>query len=258
MKILTIGDIFGRTGRNIVEEELDRIGGKYDFIIANAENASHGRGLSKPVYEQLSAVGIDVFTMGNHAWGCPDIETVMRYNDNVIRPANFEGDVPGSGSVIAAARNGLRVGVINLIGRTYLQSAASSPFFSADREIQRLKPKCDIILVDFHAEATSEKMALGYYLDGRVTAVFGTHTHVQTADSKILPKGTGYITDLGMTGPTVSVLGLDKQTIVNRFLNGMPQKFTVADGRGQFCGAEFEIDENSMKVTKITRIYKEY
>ena len=257
MKILTIGDIFGRTGRDAVFEVLETLRYKVDFIIANAENAAHGRGLTRPVFGQLKNAGIDVFTTGNHTWGCPDIANVMRYNDEVIRPANFEGNVPGKGSIVATAKNGVRVGVINLIGRTYMQSVASSPFFSADAEIEAIKSKADIILVDFHAEATSEKMALGYYLDGKVSAVFGTHTHVQTADNKILPQGTGFITDLGMTGPACSVLGVDKNTIVERFLNGMPQKFTVANGKGQFCGAIFDIDENTGKTVNIERIYKD-
>ncbi len=257
MKILTIGDIFGRIGRDSVFTVLDRIANDVDFIIANAENSAHGRGLTKPVYEELKSAGINVFTMGNHVWGCPDIESVMRYNDDVIRPANFEGDIPGAGSTVITAKNGVRVGVINLIGRTYMQGPIASPFLTADNEIEKLKDKADIILVDFHAEATSEKMALGYYLDGRVSAVFGTHTHIQTADSKILSKGTGYITDLGMTGPEHSVLGLDKNTIIKRFINGMPQKFTVATGKGQFCGAIFEIDEKTGKTTGVERIYKE-
>lgn len=257
MKVLAIGDIFGRVGRDCVFAVLDRIGGQYDFIIANAENAAHGRGLTKPVYDELQKAGIDAFTLGNHAWGCPDIETVMRYSDNLVRPANFEGNVPGTGHVIITAKNGIRIGIINLIGRTYMQSCASSPFFSADEEISKIKDKCDMTFVDFHAEATSEKMAMGYYLDGRVTAVFGTHTHVQTADEKILPGGTGYITDLGMTGPTVSILGMNKQIVIDRFLNGMPQKFVTANGKGQFCGAVFEADETTGKTTKIERIYME-
>ena len=257
MKILTIGDIFGRVGRDAVFTMLDRMAGSVDFIIANAENASHGRGLTKPVYEELKNAGINVMTTGNHVWGCSDIENVMRYNDDVIRPANFEGDIPGCGSCVIKAKNGVRVGVINLIGRTYMQGPISSPFLAADDEIEKLKGKADVILVDFHAEATSEKMALGYYLDGRVSAVFGTHTHIQTADAKVLPKGTGYITDLGMTGPEHSVLGLDKNTIIKRFINGMPQKFTVANGKGQFCGAVFEIDENTGKTISVERIYKE-
>lgn len=256
MRILTIGDIFGRTGRNAAEEELERMRGKYDFVIANAENASHGRGMSKPVYEQLSRAGVDVFTLGNHTWGCPDIAAAMRYNDNIVRPANFEGGVPGRGSTVVTAKNGVKIGVINLIGRTYMQATASSPFFTADKEIERLKKQTDIIFVDFHAEATSEKIAMGYYLDGKVTAVFGTHTHVQTADAEILPKGTGYISDLGMTGPAVSVLGLEKQTIINRFLDGMPQKFTVAEGRAKFCAAIFDIDDATHKVSAVERIYK--
>ena len=236
---------------------LEKLSGKYDFAIANAENASHGRGLSKPVYEELCSAGIDVFTTGNHVWGCPDIETVMRYNENVIRPANFEGEIDGSGSTLVTLKTGATVGVINLIGRTYMQGPIASPFFIADAEIEKLKAKTNIILVDFHAEATSEKMALGYYLDGKVSAVFGTHTHIQTADLKILPKGTGYITDLGMTGPAHSILGLEKSTIINRFLDGKPQKFTVASGKGQFCGAIFEIDENCGKTIGVERIYQE-
>lgn len=258
MKILTIGDIFGRVGRDSVFEALENLRDKVDFIIANAENAAHGKGLTRPVFGQLKNAGIHAFTTGNHVWGCPDIESVMRYNDEVIRPANFEGDVPGKGSIIMTAKNGVRIGIINLIGRTYMQCVASSPFFAADNEIEAMKDKADIILVDFHAEATSEKMALGYYLDGRVSAVFGTHTHVQTADEKILPCGTGFITDLGMTGPSCSVLGVDKNTIVQRFLNGMPQKFTVATGKGQFCGAIFDIDETTGKTIGIERIYKEF
>ncbi len=257
MKILAIGDIFGRVGRDAVFTMLDRLYGRYDFVVANAENAAHGKGLSKPVYEELCQAGIDAFTLGNHVWGCPDVENVMRYNDNVIRPANFEGDVAGKGSCSITAKNGVKVGIINLIGRTFMQSAASSPFYKADEEIAKLKEKTNIILVDFHAEATSEKIALGYYLDGKVSAVFGTHTHVQTSDLKILPKGTGYITDLGMTGPAHSVLGLENSTIINRFLNGLPQKFTVANGKGQFSGAIFEICEESGKTIKTELIFGE-
>lgn len=257
MKILAIGDIFGRSGRDAVFKYLERSKCEYDFIVANAENASHGRGLSKPVYEELVNAGIDAFTLGNHAWGCPDIATIMRYNDNIVRPANFEGDVLGVGSSVITAKNGVKIGIINLIGRTYMPQQSASPFYTADLEIEKIKNRCDIILVDFHAEATSEKLALGYYLDGRVSAVFGTHTHVQTADAKILPNGMGYITDLGMTGPAVSVLGVDKNIIVDRFLGGIPKKFAVANGKSQFCGASFEIDENTAKTVNIERVYEE-
>jgi len=258
MKVLAIGDIFGRGGRDAVFEGLDRHYNQFDFVIANGENASHGRGLSKPVYEELSNAGIEAFTLGNHSWGCPDVINIMRYNDNVIRPANFEGDVPGTGSAVLTAKNGVKVGIINLIGRTYMTQSAASPFYTADEEIEKIKSKADIILVDFHAEATSEKIAMSYYLDGRVSAIFGTHTHVQTADEKILPGGTGYITDLGMTGPSISVLGVDKQIILKRFLSPIPQKFQVANGKNQFCGVIFEIDETTKKTLSIKRIYEEY
>ncbi|MBQ6907478.1 MAG: TIGR00282 family metallophosphoesterase [Clostridia bacterium] len=257
MKILAIGDIFGRSGRDAVFAYLEHKKDEYDFIIANGENASHGRGLSKPVYEELVSAGIDAFTLGNHAWGCPDIEVIMRYNSNIVRPANFEGNVFGVGSSVVTAKNGIKVGFINLIGRTYMPQQASSPFYTADEEIAKIKDRCDIILVDFHAEATSEKLALSYYIDGRVSVLFGTHTHVQTADAKILPNGTGYISDLGMTGPAVSVLGVDKNIIVDRFLGGVPKKFAEADGKAQFCGAVFEVDESSKKTVSVTRIYEE-
>ena len=258
MKILAIGDIFGRSGRDAVFNQLEHSREEYDLIIANAENSAHGRGISKPVYEELSRAGIDAFTLGNHSWGCPDVVKIMQYNDNICRPANFEGDIFGTGSIVVKARNDVRVGIINLIGRTYMSQPAKSPFYTADEEIEKLSGKCDIIMVDFHAEATSEKMALGYYLDGRSSVVFGTHTHIQTADEKILPNGTGYITDLGMTGPSVSVLGVDKNIIVDRFLGGMPKKFEVAESRPQFCGAVFEIDENTKKTLGVTRIYNEF
>ena len=258
MKVLAIGDIFGRPGRDAVFRVLETMRYEVDFVIANAENAAHGRGLSKPVYEELKKAGIDVFTTGNHVWGCPDIANVMRFNSEVIRPANFEGETPGCGSCVVTAKNGVKIGVINLIGRTYMQGPVSSPFFSAETEIDKLKERADLVFVDFHAEATSEKEALGYYLDGKVAAVFGTHTHVQTADNKILPKGTGYITDLGMTGPSRSILGVDRNVILQRFLNGMPQKFVVANGPGQFCGAVFDVDTKTGKTTGIERIYKTF
>lgn len=253
MKILAIGDIVSRVGRNMVFEVLELLRPKVDFVVANAENAAHGRGMTKPVYEELLKSGIDVFTMGNHTWGCPDIAKVMRYNDNVIRPANFEGNVPGEGTTLLTADNGVRVGVINLIGRTYM-TPAQNPFLKADECIESLKDKADIILVDFHAEATSEKIAMGYYLDGRVTAVFGTHTHVQTADETVLTGGTGYITDLGMTGPEYSVLGMEKKTVVDKFIDGMPRKFEPANGRGQFSGCIFDVDEKTGKTLSCERI----
>ena len=260
MKILCVGDVVSAVGREMLFRYVDEM--KYqkgiDLCIANGENATHGRGMARAAYNELIRAGVDIITMGNHTWDCKEIADIMRKEDNVIRPANYNKACPGEGSLIYTAKNGVKVGVINLIGKTYLEYAQDSPFDSVDKEIERLKEKTNIIIVDFHAEATSEKLAMGFYLDGKVSAVFGTHTHVQTSDEMILPNGTGYITDLGMTGPSVSVLGVEKSIIVDRFLGGMPKKFEVSESTPQFCGAVFEIDENTRKTVNITRIYKEF
>ena len=256
MKILMIGDIFGRIGRDLLFEYSERGFFGADLVVANAENAAHGRGVSKPVYDELCRSGADGFTLGNHTWDCHDIMNILRYNDNIIRPYNFEGDIPGNGYMVLQAKNGVKVGVINLIGRAEVPLHSSNPFLAADRAIKQLNGKCDIIIVDFHAEATSEKLAMGFYLDGRVSAVVGTHTHVQTADEQIFAGGNGYINDLGMTGPAVSVLGMEKNGIVQRFVNGLPNKFETATGKGQFCAALFEIDEKSKKTISVERIFE--
>lgn len=256
MKILCIGDVVSRVGRNMLFRYVDDL--KYqksiDLVIANGENATHGRGLARNAYNELMRAGIDGITMGNHTWGAKDIVDIMKYEGNVIRPANFSSTCPGSGSMILTSKSGTKVGIINLIGRTYMDPC-NSPFDAALTEIEKLKKSTNIILVDFHAEATSEKQALSQFLDGRVSAVFGTHTHVQTADEMILSNGTGFICDLGMTGPVDSVLGMSSKIIIERFLNSMPQKFEIAEGRGQFCGCIFEIDENSGKCIDIERIF---
>lgn len=255
MKILCIGDVVGRVGREMLFAHVGEL--KYqksiDVVIANGENATHGRGLSRNAYNELTRAGVEVITMGNHTWNCKEIIDIMRIEGNVIRPANYSGVCPGEGSLIYTALNGIKIGVINLIGRTYLEPS-DSPFTAADREIEKLKKSTNIILVDFHAEATSEKLAMAYYLDGKVSAVFGTHTHVQTADEVIMEGGTGAITDLGMTGPQISVLGRAREPIIKRFINGMPQKFEMAEGTGQFCGCIFDIDEDG-KCTDIERIF---
>ena len=204
-----------------------------DVCIANGENATHGRGMARSAYNELMRAGVDIVTMGNHTWDCKEVADIMRKEDNVIRPANYNRACPGEGSLVYTAKNGVKIGVINLLGKTYLEYAQDSPFDKAEEEVARLKEKTNIILVDFHAEATSEKLAMGFFLDGKVSAVFGTHTHVQTADEMILPKGTGYITDLGMTGVRLSILGRGITPIVERFRTGMPQKFELATGNGQ-------------------------
>ncbi len=257
MKVLCIGDIVSRIGRDMIfkyAEEL-RYSHSIDFIIANAENASHGNGLNKSAYDELMRAGCDILTMGNHTWGfMHDIRQLMQDNANIVRPLNYSEACPGEGSAIMTAANGQKIAIINLIGRVYM-SPADSPFEAAMKEVKKLREKTNIIFVDFHAEATSEKEALGFFLDGQVSAVFGTHTHVQTADDMILPKGTGYITDLGMTGPYISVLGTDKDIIIERFLTGLPNKFRVAEGNGQFCGCIFTIDDTSGLCTATERIF---
>ena len=256
MKILCIGDVVSRTGREMLFKYLDdiRYSKSVDLVIANGENATHGRGMSRSAYNEIMRAGVDIVTMGNHTWNCREVIDIMRKEGNVIRPANYNGDCPGEGSLIHTTRSGEKVGVINLIGRTYLEPS-NSPFESAEAEIEKLKKSTNIILVDFHAEATSEKLAMGYFLDGRVSAVFGTHTHVQTSDETIMPEGTGYITDLGMTGPLISILGREKNSIINRFLSCVPQKFEIADGKGQFCGCIFDIDSESGLCTNLERIF---
>lgn len=256
MKILCIGDIVSRIGRDMLFKYVEDL--KYkkniDIIIANGENATHGRGMAKDAYNELIRAGVDVITMGNHTWDAKEVVDIMRNEGNVIRPANFSKDCPGEGSIIFTAKNGKKIGVINLIGRTYLEPS-DSPFDAAINEINRISKSTNIIFVDFHAEATSEKLAMGFFLDGKVSAVFGTHTHVQTADDMILPNGTGYISDLGMTGPQISILGREQSGIVKRFLTGMPQKFEIASGKGQFCGCIFDIDEETGKCTDIERLF---
>ncbi len=255
MRIFCIGDIVGNPGINILSEKLEyfKRDEHINLIIANAENASHGRGITRSVYEELVSFGIDGFTMGNHVWNCKDVFPLMQYKNNIIRPANYEKGCPGRGSMILDC-DGTLVGVINLAGRVYMDPV-NSPFHAAMREINNLKNKdVKIILVDFHAEATSEKQALGWYLDGKVSAVFGTHTHVQTSDECILPNGTGYITDLGMTGPVYSVLGMERSIVIDKFLTGMPNRFEVADGKAKICGCIFDIDEESGKTTGVSRI----
>lgn len=255
MRIFCIGDIVGNPGIRILSEKLEYFKDEQhiNLIIANAENSAHGRGITRSVYDELSNIGIDGFTMGNHVWNCKDVFPLMQYKQNIIRPANYEKSSPGKGSMILEY-NGVSVGIINLAGRIFMD-AANSPFNAAMREINNMKSKdVKIILVDFHAEATSEKKALGWYLDGKVSAIFGTHTHVQTADECILPNGTGYITDLGMTGSVYSVLGMERDIIIEKFLTGIPARFEVADGTSRISGCVFDIDEETGKTNDIFRV----
>ena len=258
MKILCIGDIVSRIGREMLFKYVDDL--KYhkgiDFVIANGENSNHGRGMTKSCYNEMKRAGVDAFTMGNHVWGAKDIISIMEKEGDVVRPANLPEGTPGSGVIILTAKNGVKVGIINLMGQVDMMPC-DNPFAAAEEEIQHVSEITPVIIVDFHAEATSEKMAMGYFLDGKVSAVFGTHTHIQTADAKILSHGTGYITDIGMTGPADSILGMNKKIIMKRFRTGMPQKFELAEGKGQFCGCIFTIDESTGKCIDVDRIWFE-
>ena len=256
MKILFTGDIVGVCGRDIFLSSLPEIKlqNDIDMVIVNGENAAHGRGISQIISDSFFDAGVDVITMGNHVWNNKDIFDILKTTSNVIRPANLPSSNPGKGSVCLNIGD-VKVGVINLLGRIYVDLVCDNPFEAAEREIQSLqKQGCSVIIVDMHAEATSEKMALGYFLDGKVSGVLGTHTHIQTADEKILPKGTAYITDVGMTGPYHSVLGMDKKIIVDRFVTGLPQKFELAEGGAQFNGVILDIDEESGKCRNIKRL----
>ena len=256
MKVLCVGDVVSRIGREMLFKYVEEL--KYtngvDFVIVNGENSSHGRGISRSAYNEMKRAGADVFTTGNHVWGVKEIVSLMEEEGDVIRPANWQGNPPGTGSVVIDSKSGVKVGVINIIGQVNMLPC-NSPFEAVEREIERLKEKTPIIFVDFHAEVTSEKVAMGYFLDGKVSVVFGTHTHIQTADAKILDGGTGYITDLGMPGPADSVLGMNKTKIVNRFVSGTPQKFEIATGKGQFCGCIFTVCETTGKCTDVERLY---
>lgn len=254
MNILVIGDIVGKPGRAILKSLLAKVQTQHDisFTIANAENAAGGRGLTLDVKEELLGMGIDCLTMGNHVWDNKNIFTFIDDEPRLVRPINYPGDCPGQGVHIYQAGFNKRIAVINASGRVFLP-ALDCPFRALDDLLQDIEQSVDYIIVDFHAEATSEKVAFAYYLDGRVSAVVGTHTHIQTADEKILPGGTAYITDLGMTGPIDSILGMEKQPIIDRFLNARPIRFQVADGPAQMQGVILKLAEESKQALQIER-----
>jgi len=255
VNILFIGDIIGKPGRRIVKELLpglvDRF--KIDLVVANGENASGGIGISIKGADELLSNGIHVLTSGNHIWKKKEILNYIQENPDLIRPANYPPEAPGNGSVIKETKSGHRIGILNLLGRTFME-AVDCPFKRGLAERGRLIKQTPIILVDFHAEATSEKVALGWFLDGKVSAVLGTHTHIQTSDERILPQGTAYMTDAGMTGPTDSVIGVKKELAIDRFLTQMPHKFEVANKALVLEGAMVSIDPKTGKALGITRI----
>ncbi len=255
MKILFIGDIVGKPGRIAVRELLPGIIERYriDFVVANCENAAAGFGVTAEIVEELYASHIDVLTSGNHIWDKKEVMTFVEDYETLLRPANYPEGAPGRGSVVIPAPDGSPIGVINLAGRIFM-NPLDCPFRTAEREIEKMGKKARTIIVDMHAEATSEKIAMGWYLDGRVSAVLGTHTHVQTADERILPEGTAYITDVGMTGPFDSVIGIKKESILQRFLLQIPNKFDIAKGDVRLQGVMVDItpDGRAVRVERLS------
>jgi 2',3'-cyclic-nucleotide 2'-phosphodiesterase len=254
MLVLTIGDIIGRPGRQAVEKLLPVLKKQYktDLVIANGENVAGGVGLTKLTAEDLIKAGVDVITSGNHIWAQKDIIPCLDSDMPIIRPMNYPPGLPGNGYIVFKNK----AVVVNLIGRTFIGNF-DCPFRAMDDLIERLSGQYKIIIIDFHAEATSEKMALGRYLEGRVSAVLGTHTHVGTIDVQILPRGTAYVTDIGMTGPLDSVIGDDADAVIERFLSMVPKRLSVGKGKVMFTGILTEIDEASGKAVKIERITEE-
>ena len=255
MRILFIGDIVGRPGRELVRQGLQAIVDHHriDLVIANAENSAAGFGITRDIGEQLLDYGVDVMTSGNHIWDKKEALDYIGIEPRLLRPANYPAGAPGNGSYLARTKEGQTVGVVNVMGRVFMP-LLDDPFAIVLKEIEELKPRARIIFVDFHAEATSEKIAMGWYLDGRVTAVVGTHTHVQTADNRVLPKGTAYLTDVGMTGPHDGVIGVEREPVIHKFLTGLPARFEAAKGMPKLHAVVITVDTATGAATGIERI----
>lgn len=254
MNILAIGDLVGNIAIKELKSNLGKIKQEenIDFIIVNGENVAEGMGMTEKNFDDILSTGVDVITMGNHTWGKKDIFKFINH-PQIIRPANYTQGVVGKGYTIREC-DGKKIAVMNLIGRVDMNVLSENPFIVANKIVEKIKNDVDLIIVDFHGEATAEKIAFGYYMDGKVTAIFGTHTHVQTADEKILPKGTAYITDIGMTGPKHSVIGMNIEASIKRFETTLPERYKIAEGEAMLNGVIFEINDENCKVEKIKRI----
>jgi len=260
MNILCIGDVVGKPGRLAVEGLLPGLKKEFqaEFVIVNAENAAGGSGVTSRIAQNFFDMGCDVLTMGDHVWDQKELEGYLNDADYLIRPANFPQGAPGKGWCIKQTASGVKIGVVNVLGRVFMRYSVECPFRSLEsiaREIARETPN---IIVDMHAETTSEKTAIGHFMDGRVSAIVGTHTHIQTADEKVLPKGTAYITDMGMTGPYDSVIGQNKERIIRRFLTSLPVRFNVAESGIELHGVAIDLDERTGKARSIRRIGKSF
>jgi 2',3'-cyclic-nucleotide 2'-phosphodiesterase len=255
MNILFIGDVVGRPGRELVRRGLRPLVEHHavDLVIANVENAAAGFGITREIGDEFLKWGVDVMTSGNHIWDKKEVIEYIGAEPRLLRPANYPAGVPGRGGYVARTRRDEPVGVINAMGRVFMLNI-DDPFAVVPHEAEAMRHWARVIIVDFHAEATSEKIAMGWHLDGKVTAVFGTHTHVQTADERVLPNGTAYITDAGMTGPHDSIIGMDREASLGRFLNGMPSKFEPATGNPRLNGVVITADASTGRATRITRI----
>ena len=254
MKVLAIGDIVGEAGVKKLKEELPKIKKQegIDFVITNGENAAGGMGLTERYFKDIVDAGTNVVTMGNHTWGKKDIFKFIDHH-RLLRPANYPKGVVGKGCEIYECK-GKKIAVMNFLGRVDLNILTENPFIMAKEMVEEIKDQVDMIFIDFHAEATAEKIAMGYYLDGRVNAVFGTHTHVQTADEQILENHTAYITDIGMTGPKKSVIGMNLDASIKRFTTSLPERYKVAEGEAMFNACIFDIDDENCRTTNINRI----
>jgi 2',3'-cyclic-nucleotide 2'-phosphodiesterase len=255
MNILFIGDIVGKPGRELVRKGLRGLVEEHeiDLVIANAENSANGFGITKEIGDTLLEWGVDVMTSGNHIWDKREAIEYIGSEPRLLRPANYPEGVPGRGSYVAQTGDGRAVGVINVMGRVFMLNI-DDPFAVVQREIEAIRHKTRVIVVDFHAEATSEKIAMGWHLDGKVTAMFGTHTHVQTADERILPNGTAYLTDAGMTGPHDGIIGMEREPSLGRFLNAMPSRFEPATGNPRLNGVVVSADDRTGRASAVKRI----
>lgn len=255
MKILAIGDIFGETGRQIIKNYLPHLKEKHqiDLTIANVENSTHGKGISRNHYQKLKSYGIDIMTSGNHIFHWEETQQLIQEVSDLLRPLNSNPYHPGPGTILREVKN-KKVRITNLLGTAFMPMAAENPYFTLEKLLE--KEDCDIHLIDFHAETTAEKNALALHFDGKISAMWGTHTHVQTADERILSRGTAFITDLGMTGPYGGVIGAEPTAIIQRTKRGLPAKMFPYEDKGQFNGILLEIDETNNKVIKIERVRK--
>ena len=254
MNILVVGDLVGKVGMDKLKKELPDLLEKYniDFLIVNAENVAEGMGITEKDYKELLILNVDAITMGNHTWAKKEI---FKFIDEprIIRPANYPKGVPGVGYRRFTCK-GKKITVINLLGRAEINILTENPFQCAEKIVKSVEQETDIIIIDFHAEATAEKKAMGYFMDGKANIIFGTHTHIQTADEQILPKGTAYITDIGMTGPKNSIIGMDIQASVKRFVTALPEKYKIASGEAILNACVFEINDENCKIENIIRI----